>query len=495
MAALTWQQVAAPNFGDSNALMRQAGDTLNNAFAGIGDALAKYRAQNQAAQEGALLSRALQIQDPAKMREALASGSLLAGLNPATINPKVLGQLDSRVGSLLQQAATQQGIDSSKVSTAANQYKLDRTQSQDQLEDAARGQLAAQLGLTGDLAKLSTADQQKIAGTQSTLATQALGRAATNLGMQQTRQNMNQSATNFNNAQTDRANAQEAIITADNIMRNSATIEDARANLGDMTDQDPVVRAAVNKRLSDIFGNLYAPVDAPVKATGKAPAGSGATDAPASPQAAAALQEISRRASQNSSVGVIADIEKNLKDTRSAGEVATDMAKTLPGGDAQKITGMISEALSKNPNLSAADVGSALQRSVTNNFWGSTSVGDIGIDDATFKANLQSYNTGKADRGSAEVKRVLAKGQAIEKADKKLAEAKTELAALARRADSQPGIDLTRAMERVQKQQEALDAAIAAQQSDDAFKPIYQQAPTPEERRRPERGRANNQRP
>lgn len=497
MAALTWQQVVAPNFSDSNALARQAGETVNNAFAGIGDALAKYRAQNQATQEGALLSRALQIQDADKFREALTSGSLLQGLNPTTLSPKVLGQLDSRVGSLLQQAATQQGIDSSKVNTQATQYKLDRTQGQDKLEDAARGQLARQLGLTGDLAALSTADQQKIAGTQSTLATQAIGRAATNLGMQQTRQNINQSATNFNNAQTDRANLQEAIITADNITRQSGTVEDARANLDEMTDQDPLVRAAVNQQLNKTFGNIYAPVDGVAPATGgKAPAGSGATDAPASPQATAALSEISRRVSQNSSVGVIADIEKNLTDSRSAGEVGTEIAKVIPGGDPQRISGLIAEALSKNPRLSAADVGSALQRSVTNNFFGSTSLGDgLGVDDQTFATNLQSYNTGKADRGSAEVKRVIAKGKAIETADKKLSDAKTALAALARRSQSQSGIDTTRAQERVEKAQAALDAAIKSQQDDDAFKPIYQAEPTPDQRRRPERGRANNQRP
>lgn len=496
MAAITWQQVANPNFGESNALLRQAGDSLNNAFSGIGDALNKYRAENKASQEGALLARALQIQDPTKMREALSSGQLLEGVNLGTVNPKVLQQLDSRVGSLLQQAATQQGIDSSKVNTEANQYTLDRTRGQDTIEDNARGQLAAQLGLSGPLAELSTADQQKVAGTKSTLATQAIGRAATGLGMQQTRQNMSQSATNFGNAQSDRANAQEALITADNIMRNSATIEDARANLDSMTDQDPVVRAAVNQQLGKTFGNLYAPVDAPAQGSGgKALAGSGATEAPASAQASAALQEISRRASQNSSVGVIADIEKNLKDTRSAGEVGVDMAKLVPGGDPQKISGMIAEAMSKNPNLSAADVGSALQRSVTDNFWGSSSIGDMGVDDGMFKANLQSFNTGKADRGSAEVKRVLAKGKAIESADKKLADAKSELMSIARRAQSQSGVDTTRAQERVERAQAALDAAIQAQQTDPAFQPIYQQEPSPEERRRPQRGRANNQRP
>jgi hypothetical protein len=267
-----------------------------------------------------------------------------------------------------------------------------------------------------------------------------------------------------------------------NLIQNNATIDDLRLGFEQTEFKSPQARANALKQLETVTGQrLYAPVDtgggalqmsAPGGAKGNAPIGSGGGDVQ-STEARQALQEVGRRVAQNNSVGVVADIEKNLGDTRSAPEVVSELAKLYPEVEQGKLTGMVTEAMSSNPNLSAADVGSAINRSLTGNWLGSTRFADgVGIDDDSFDANLKAISSGKADYMSIDNQRTRAAGNQIKSADKALSDAKTELMALQRRAQSQTNIDTSRAEERVERLQQRLDDAIKRQQDNPAAKPI-----------------------
>lgn len=481
MAALTWRDVAAPSFGGVNQAFNNAGVTLDRALTGLSEGLKQFSTERQAGVDNSLLARSLQIQDPAQMRKMLADGSLLQGVDLTRVNPKVLEGLNNRVGTLLNQASTEQGIASSKTSQAATQQNMDfgrqdqtRKTQQQMLEDAARPELARQLGLTGALAALPLEQQRATATTNSSLASAELSRAG---------QRISNASGSFNlgRAQRDDAANQNATAEVAGLIQNNATIEDLRLGFEQTEFKSPQARANALKQLEAVTGQrLYTPVDAggalqmsaPGGAKGNAPIGSGGGDVQ-STEARQALQEVGRRVAQNNSVGVVADIEKNLGDTRSAPEVVSELAKLYPEVEQGKLTGMVAEAMSENPNLSAADVGSAINRSLTGNWLGSTRFADgVGIDDDSFTANLKAISSGKADYMSVDNQRTRAAGNQIKSADKALADAKSELLSLQRRAQSQTNIDTTRAEERVERLQQRLDDAIQRQQDNPNAKPI-----------------------
>lgn len=475
MAALTWREVSAPNFGTSNDLLRQASVSRDRAFAGLTDTLKNLEAEQTAGANSALLMKASQIQDVDQLRAGLTSGSLFAGVDPKKVDPRILESVNGRVGELLSQRATQQNIDSSVLTNEGKRYDLDRTKGQNQIEDNARGQLASVLGLTGSLALLSPDDQQGVAKTRSGLVSDRLNQQGTSL--------MNE-ARAFNNSTAKRNDAadQGSLARSVDLLSRNATTDDLRQDFLSGTYSSPQEQDQVRKRLEQATGQrLFAPIDADVPAgttKGGAPTGSGGAGAPTSVVAQAALQDLGRRASQNNSVGIVADIEKNLADTRSAPEVAKEISLNFPEAEQGKINGMISKAMSDYPGLSAADIGSAISRSTTGDWLGSTGIAKgVGVDDDSFKAVLEDLSAGKADYNSAQNQRVRSVGSGISKADADLANARTELSKVRRRANSQPGIDISAAEARVERMQEALNKALSRAEDDELFQPIYKKAP------------------
>ncbi len=244
MAALTWRQVSAPHFGDSNSLLATGAQLQGNAFSALGDAIQKYQqqqsAQQQATADSAVLARALQVNDPAAYQKALSDGTFLSGVNPATVSPQVLGALGSRATALQNLAGTQ--------------YDQNRTQTQDQLQDAARAQQAARLGLSGPLAQLSPEQQRQALAQETSITGGVLN-------------NTNRAFQNQVQSRDDAAN-DVGLTAATNIMRQSAGPMDALAELEQMNDLTPREFANTADRLAKTFGNLYAP-------QGAAPAGGG----------------------------------------------------------------------------------------------------------------------------------------------------------------------------------------------------------------------------
>jgi len=111
MAALTWRDVAAPDFSGSLQGIGQFSRLLGNAFAGAEGAVGKFdNAQDEMANR-AILERSLAMRDPASYEAALADGSLL-GSEAARASASTLAGLDNRVGSLQNQALGKLNLES-----------------------------------------------------------------------------------------------------------------------------------------------------------------------------------------------------------------------------------------------------------------------------------------------------------------------------------------------------------------------------------------------
>lgn len=480
MAALTWRDVAAPQFAGVNQAYQGAGQTLDRALSGLSEGLKQFATTNQEGRDSAILAQSMKAEDAAKMRGLLAKADL------SNVSPKVLETMGQRVTQLLGQASTEQSIASSKLGDEQtmqnmniNDYKQQRTVDQNQLEDDARGQVAAQLGLTGPAALLNTKDQQGLAQTRSGLASAELSRAG---------QRISNESGSFRNMATQRDDAanQNALGQVGGIPAKYATTDEQRQAFEDTQFSSPQARALGLRYLESATGeSYYAPIDAPVAgksgtAGGKGKGKAGDTPAADPPTGAAgsALFAANAKLAQDNANGVMADIDKNQNDTRDPLTVAGDIAKLVPNAKPGKIHGMIAKAMSDYPGLSAADVESAMLRSPADSWRGSTNIGDdpekwfgtgTGIDDSKFKSNLESMANGKAGRMSEGSRKTRAIAAGLKSAASNLDKAKADLAAIRRR----PNADSSKAEDKVDRMSQALDEAVAKQQEDRNSNPNY----------------------
>ena len=480
MAALTWRDVAAPQFAGVNQAYQGAGQTLDRALSGLSEGLKQFATTYQEDRDSAILAQSMKAEDAAKMRGLLANADL------SKVSPKVLETMGQRVTQLLGQASTEQGIASSKLGDEQtmqnmniNDYKQQRTVDQNQLEDDARSQVAAELGINGPAALLNTKDQQGLAQTRSGLASAELSRAG---------QRISNESGSFRNMATQRDDAanQNALGQVGGIPAKYATTDEQRQAFEDTQFSSPQARALGLRYLESATGeSYYAPIDAPVAgksgtAGGKGKGKAGDTPAADPPTGAAgsALFAANAKLAQDNANGVMADIEKNQTDTRDPLTVAGDIAKLVPNAKPGKIHGMIAKAMSDYPGLSAADVESAMLRSPADSWRGSTNIGDdpekwfgtgTGIDDSKFKSNLESMANGKAGRMSEGSRKTRAIHAGLKSAAAKLDSAKAELAAIRLR----PNADSSKAEDKVDRMSQALDAAVTRQQEDRDSNPNY----------------------
>lgn len=162
--ALTWRNVDASGLGASAGALEASGRMFNNAFKGLQSGLNNWQANNIANNDSALIADSLRFQDPAALREALLSGSLMAGRNPTQFSPQALQAVDGRQRELLQLAAGQEQLSN-------NQYTNQRNRDQNAIQDNAR---------TGVGQLLQAAARNDGAGVETALAnnSQALGQLA-----------------------------------------------------------------------------------------------------------------------------------------------------------------------------------------------------------------------------------------------------------------------------------------------------------------------------
>jgi hypothetical protein len=100
MGQITWREIGTPNVGASADLMRTAGDLMNKGFAAGVQGLNDYTDWQTRAESGKVMAFAAQQQDPAALKEALASGTALGGIDLSRVNPEAIKFLNQQQGVL-----------------------------------------------------------------------------------------------------------------------------------------------------------------------------------------------------------------------------------------------------------------------------------------------------------------------------------------------------------------------------------------------------------
>lgn len=110
MAPLTWRNVDAPNFAGAVSALEVSGRGFNNASEGLINAVDSFQDGRTQAESARLITDVLRQQDPTKLRESLANGTLLSGYNPRYLSADALDFLGSYEKSLLGNVAARQNI-------------------------------------------------------------------------------------------------------------------------------------------------------------------------------------------------------------------------------------------------------------------------------------------------------------------------------------------------------------------------------------------------
>lgn len=259
MAALTWREVSAPQFGGASQTFRTGAELQQNALSGLGDAIRQFQSDRAATVDGQVLANALRVNDPAQYQKNLNDGTFLAGVDPSQVSPKTLGALGDRARDLLSAAATQQNMNQSS-------YTHNRTVDQNAIQDAARPATARQLGIVDPrLAALSPQEQLATQQGVETLTGSVLN---------------NNNRRFQNNVQVrEDADTQSGIAAGVNVLRNSDSAGDALGGLEATEGLTPTARMRATKYLSDVLGNINAPTGSGVPTGGAASKGAPGTRA------------------------------------------------------------------------------------------------------------------------------------------------------------------------------------------------------------------------
>jgi hypothetical protein len=267
MAALTWRNVDAPDFRGSLDAYRQSSQMLNQALGGASDALGKFdNAQNQGANQQVMLE-ALKYNDPKAYQDALASGSLTAGVDPRRLSTATIQGLGSRSGDLLNQAVTGQRLQSA-------QYGQNRTEQLNSATDNAREAIGAMTAAaaSGDPAQVAAARQQYGPILAQLQGDQQIGLAKDAQSLQSGFLGNQSKAFNNMTTQRDDAETRAAQAAFTDVLRRSASPDDARSIL-ESQNYDPAVRAKLNNMIQAQFPGTY----------GSLSSGSGGGIAPSAP--------------------------------------------------------------------------------------------------------------------------------------------------------------------------------------------------------------------
>jgi hypothetical protein len=255
---LTWRNVDAPDFRSSMQGYQMFSNMLGDAFRSAGDLVGGFRREQGQAADREILSRALTYQDPQALREALATGTLLSGVNTKAASNEVLSGLGGRVGTLLGQAGQQQALDQ-------NVYTFGRTKDVNARMDAASPALA-QFYAARDRGDVATAQKiwQENQATLGQLAPDQLAAALTTgqglsrgeLGQRQGEFGLGRDQYNLGVAKRDDEEARAAQQLALEVFRSSGSPDDAAAAIERSTASEQVKAQALG-RIQQAFPGTY----------------------------------------------------------------------------------------------------------------------------------------------------------------------------------------------------------------------------------------------
>lgn len=165
-AALTWRDVAEPNFNTSLGAQALAGRSLSDAFSGLSDSLGKFHEWQQGQAANALANNQAQYPDAASQAAAVKNGTLFNGVDRSNLTPEALKGIDSRATTLLGNALvdaqtkvepTVGTLNSANASDALARAGQTRQTTSQGATTFARGTTAYNAGLVGQAAGLKAA--------------------------------------------------------------------------------------------------------------------------------------------------------------------------------------------------------------------------------------------------------------------------------------------------------------------------------------------------
>jgi hypothetical protein len=115
MAPLTWRNVATPAMGNPIDAMRLSGELFDRGFTGLNEGISRFSAWKDDQNTRLVNDAALRIQDPVAFRQALENNTLLANMPPGSVPTAALTGLQTRAGTLIEQATGQQSLDTARA--------------------------------------------------------------------------------------------------------------------------------------------------------------------------------------------------------------------------------------------------------------------------------------------------------------------------------------------------------------------------------------------
>jgi hypothetical protein len=128
MAILRWDAVAAPNLPDVSEAYLRVGEALDKSLGKLSDGLSNMQQKRKDGAAGLLAARASGFTDVNQYNNALADGSILAGIDPSLLDAQTYAALDQRRTDLLGVDKLKSGIALDNDQLKTNQFSRENTQ-------------------------------------------------------------------------------------------------------------------------------------------------------------------------------------------------------------------------------------------------------------------------------------------------------------------------------------------------------------------------------
>lgn len=122
MAALTWRNVAAPNFAPATDALRTASGLFNNAFGGLKETLGEYDDNVSDRVNSSIMAELSKIQDVDAAKGA--ASRLLAGVDTSRLTADTFAALNGRAGDLLARNRSEQQLEQGQVNLEESKFKF-----------------------------------------------------------------------------------------------------------------------------------------------------------------------------------------------------------------------------------------------------------------------------------------------------------------------------------------------------------------------------------
>ncbi len=150
---VNYQAVGIPQGGGRQSSYDSPVNNIDLALGRFRDVLKDYAAIQDRDTNAELARRTMAMTDPNAIREAIANGSLVAGLDPRSVRAEAFTNANDQIANLLAQRAADLSNRTGEFALGREEYNFDRTKKTNTARDAliSQQQQLAQLGTRGDV--------------------------------------------------------------------------------------------------------------------------------------------------------------------------------------------------------------------------------------------------------------------------------------------------------------------------------------------------------